>query len=102
MTPPAKAPTMDAVEAVARALVRSRGGAVTSTDEWWPGAVAHYLEMCAKWPDYQDTRSLVNDAFRDAQAALSAARPFIAAECAKVADDQGNWAIADAIRRAVK
>ncbi len=81
---------MDAVEAVARALVRSRGGTVTSTNEWWPGAVAHYLEMCAKWPDYQDTRSLVNDAFRDAQAALAAARPFIAAECAAVLRGDGG------------
>lgn len=77
---------MDAIEAVALAMLNGK-----RAREGWP-------PLAQIEPGFID-----GDEWRlEAADELSAARPFIAAECAKVADDQGNWAIADAIRRAVK
>ena len=61
------------IEQMARYLVRERGAAVVASDEHWPETAAHYRRMVKEHgDDYASARSLVNDAFRDARAALSA------------------------------
>lgn len=58
------------LEAAVKALLISRG-AVLHANECWPETVEQYEAMCAKYPDYADSRSLVTDAFRDARAVLA-------------------------------
>lgn len=60
-----------ALERAVKALLISRG-AVLHANECWPETVEQYEAMCAKYPDYADSRSLVTDAFRDARAVMAA------------------------------
>ena len=69
------------VERVARAILRARGAAVVADTDWWETATDYYA-ACAKHPGYEDARSLVNDAFRDARAARAAADQWLPIESA--------------------
>ncbi len=60
------------VERIARHFVRARGAELIASDEKWPRAVSDYRAICAEWPNYTEVRSLINDAFRDADQALAA------------------------------
>lgn len=63
--------TMDIREQIARGIARKRSP-TPFTDEQWARHVASYRDLCADWPDYAKGSAFVNDAFRDADAALSA------------------------------
>lgn len=64
--------TVDLEIAIARALVRSRGAALTADDDNWPREVARYRKMAAKHGEiYTACRSLITDAFRDARTVLA-------------------------------
>jgi hypothetical protein len=65
-------PTPTQIEAAARAIVNAKSPE-TASDEWWQKNLDHYREMCAEFPAYANAHSLITDAFRDAEAALSAA-----------------------------
>lgn len=59
------------VEIVARDLIRARGADIVASDEHWPDTVAHYRAMKKKHGIfYTRASSLVNDAMRDARAAI--------------------------------
>lgn len=59
-------------ETIARALLRSRGAHTIASDEGWASSMAHYRDMCARYPDYADGSCLVNDVLRDADTMLAA------------------------------
>jgi hypothetical protein len=63
----------EAVEAAARAIVVGNGAEIIASDEHWPSYVERHRQMCAEWPDYEQGRSLITDAFRNARTALGAA-----------------------------
>ena len=61
---------------VARAIVIAKGAEVVASDEHWPDTVRDYHKMCDAHPDWADWNSLVNDAFREARAAIKAYGEF--------------------------
>lgn len=61
-----------AVEHVARALVKSRGASVVSSEKAWPKALDDYKKLCKEFPGYARGKGLLPDAFRDAHAAVGA------------------------------
>lgn len=65
------------LEHVARAIVHARGAEYIASDAEWHKSVAHHYELVAKHPTYAEGRSLFTDAFREAEAALTAALPII-------------------------
>ena len=77
------------IEKMARHFVHTRGAEIVASDEEWSQTVAHYHRMVAEYgASYSDARSLVNDAFRDARAALSA---ISAAGWAVVPKEPTDW-----------
>lgn len=64
------APDERAVEEMAREVLAADG--YRETDQQWSMTLTHHREMCAKYPDYQQGRSLILDAFRRARALFAA------------------------------
>ncbi|MFV1850164.1 MAG: hypothetical protein ACMZ66_05590 [Thalassospira sp.] len=60
--------TKEDVEIAARAIAEER--TVTFTDDWWKQELAHYYNMSAEFPDYENSQSLIPDAMREAKAVI--------------------------------
>jgi len=59
------------IEIVARDLLRAAGASLNANDDNWPGTVAHYRAMVAAYGEnYEDARSLIHDAMRNARVAI--------------------------------
>lgn len=63
------------LEIVARALMQERAPALAKNDEVWGEMVANHRMMATKFgSSYTEGRSLILDAFRDAQIAIETIR----------------------------
>ena len=83
-------PATDEREAVARALIVAAGAELVASEKHWPETAAQYYTMCEKYQSYAASHGLVTDAFRNADAALSALAPIRAQEIAAArAEEQG-------------
>jgi hypothetical protein len=86
------------LEAAERNIIRANGAEVVASDENWPPTVAHYREMCAKYPNSVNDSSLIHDAFRNARAALE----VVASDLAALSSERQRAERAEAERDSVK